>query len=75
MVSHLRTLISRQAQHVRWHPQAFLYSAVCISQCVIDGIMAQGHGMLTAKFDVASAYRNVVIHPDNCPLLGMQWHG
>ena len=37
--------------------------------------MAQGHGMLTAKFDVASAYRNVVIHPDNCPLLGMQWHG
>ena len=40
---------------------------------VIEGIMAQGHGMLIAKFDVA--YRNVVIHPDNHPLLGMQWHG
>ena len=26
-----------------------------------------------AKFDVASAYRNVAIHLDNCPLLGMQW--
>ena len=42
---------------------------------VIEGIMAQGHGMLIAKFDVASTYRNVVIHPDNRPLLGIQWHG
>ena len=33
---------------------------------VIEGIMAQGRGTLMAKFDVASAYRNV---------LGMQWHG
>ena len=28
-----------------------------------------------AKFYVASAYRNVTIHPDDRPLLGMQWRG
>ena len=28
-----------------------------------------------AKFDVASAYRNVAIHPDDHPLLGRQWRG
>ena len=28
-----------------------------------------------AKFDVASAYWNVAIHPDDRPLLGMQWCG
>ena len=27
------------------------------------------------KFDVASAYQNVAIHPDDHPLLGMQWGG
>ena len=26
-----------------------------------------------AKFDVASAYRYVAIHPQDCPLLGMKW--
>ena len=42
---------------------------------VIEGIMAQGHGTVMAKFDVASAYQDVAIHPDNRPLLGMQWCG
>ena len=42
---------------------------------VIEGIMARGRGTLMAKFDVASAYRNVAIHPDDRPLLGMQWRG
>ena len=28
-----------------------------------------------AKFDVASAYRNVAIHLDDRPLLGMKWRG
>ena len=42
---------------------------------VIEGIMAWGRGTLMAKFDVASAYRNVAIHPDDRPLLGMQWRG
>ena len=39
----------------------------------IDGIMARGCGTLMAKFDVASAYRNVAIHPLDRPLLGMKW--
>ena len=39
----------------------------------IDGIMSLGRGTLMAKFDVASTYRNVAIHPDDCPLLSMQW--
>ena len=39
----------------------------------INGIMARGHGTSLAKFDVASAYRNVAIHPLDRPLLGMKW--
>ena len=42
---------------------------------LIDGIMSLGRGTLMAKFDVASEYRNVAIHPDDRPLLGMQWCG
>ena len=41
----------------------------------INGIMARGHGTLLAKFDVASAYRNMAIHPLDRPLLGMKWQG
>ena len=37
--------------------------------------MARGRGTLMAKFDVASAYRNVAIHPQDRPLLGMRWRG
>ena len=36
----------------------------------IDGIMSLGRGTLMVKFDVASMYRNVAIHPDDGPLLG-----
>ena len=42
---------------------------------VIAGIMAHGRGTVMAKFDVASVYQNVSIHPNDRPLLGMQWHG
>ena len=28
-----------------------------------------------AKFNVANTYRNVTIHPEDRPLLGMQWRG
>ena len=38
----------------------------------IDGIMSLGRGTLMAKFDMASTYRNVAIHLDHRPLLGMQ---
>ena len=39
----------------------------------IAGVMSHGRGTLLAKFDVASAYRIVGIHPSNRPLLGMKW--
>ena len=75
MVSHPRPLISCQAQHERGHPKPTFTVQFASVDAVIVGIMAQGHGMLMAKFDMASAYTNVVIHPDDCPLFGMQWHG
>ncbi|KAL5477819.1 hypothetical protein EMCRGX_G024667 [Ephydatia muelleri] len=28
-----------------------------------------------AKLDIKSAYRIVTVHPDDCPLLGMEWEG
>ena len=39
----------------------------------IDGIMARGRGTLMAKFDVASAYRIIAVHPQDRYLLGMKW--
>ena len=41
----------------------------------IDGITTLGQGTLLTKFDIASAYWNVAIHPEDCPLLGMKWWG
>lgn len=32
-------------------------------------------GFLDAKVDIQDAYRNVPVHPDDCHLLGMEWHG
>ena len=37
----------------------------------IEGIMTLGRGTLMAKFDMATAYRNVAIHPEDRPLLGI----
>ena len=34
-----------------------------------------GRGAILAKLDVQSAYRNVLVHPDDRPLLGMEWNG
>ena len=34
-----------------------------------------GRRALIAKLDVESAYRIVPVHPDDCPLLGVQWQG
>ena len=36
-------------------------------------ICARGAGTLLSKFDVESAYRIVPVHPDDRPLLGMEW--
>ncbi len=33
-----------------------------------------GQGLLLAKLDVASAYRLVPVHPQDCLLFGIQWH-
>ena len=40
----------------------------------IDCIMARGRGTLMAKFDVASTYRIIAVHPQVRYLLGMKWH-
>jgi len=32
-------------------------------------------GTLLAKFDLKSSYRNVLVHPDDRWLLGMEWKG
>ena len=37
--------------------------------------MARGPGTLIVKFDVATAYHNNVLHPDDWYLLGMKWQG
>ena len=36
---------------------------------------ALGRGALIAKLDIESAYRIVPVHPDDRPLLGVQWQG
>ena len=34
-----------------------------------------GRGAILAKLDIESAYRNVPVHPEDRPLLGMEWEG
>lgn len=41
----------------------------------IEKIVELGRGALMAKVDVEHAYRNVPVHPDDRPLLGMTWNG
>ena len=36
-------------------------------------ILHKGKGTLLAKFDLESAYRILPVHPDDRPLLGMEW--
>ena len=38
-------------------------------------MMWQGRGVLMAKFDLKSAYRQVLVHPDDLWMLGMDWKG
>lgn len=40
---------------------------------LIVGVTSRGRGALMAKFDVASAYQNVGVYPEECCLLGMKW--
>lgn len=40
------------------------------------GILTKlGSGTLMAKIDISNAYRNIPVHPQDRPLLGMQWKG
>ena len=47
-------------------------SYISIDQ-VVDCILNLGTGSLMAKVDIAQAYRNVPVHPEDRPLLGMKW--
>ena len=42
---------------------------------LIRQLVQLGPDVLMAKLDIKSAYRNVPVHPQDCPLLGMQWEG
>ena len=42
---------------------------------VSQRVVALGRGALMAKVDIKSAYRLVPIHPEDRPLLGVQWAG
>ena len=40
---------------------------------IIKMVSKFGPGALMAKFDIESAYRNIVIHPSDRHLLGLKW--
>ena len=55
-------------------------SALCsLSYISVDTVAAVitslGQGTLLAKIDVQAAYRLIPVHPDNRPLLGIEWKG
>ena len=42
---------------------------------VVARIVQLGRNTIMAKMDIKQAYRNIPIHPADCPLLGMRWDG
>lgn len=38
-------------------------------------ILEKGRGSLLGKMDIRQAYRNIPVHLDDRPLLGMEWDG
>ena len=42
---------------------------------IASAILSLGPGSLLAKSDVKHAYRQIPVHPDDRPLLGMRWQG
>jgi hypothetical protein len=42
---------------------------------IAGAVFRAGRGALVAKSDVQHAYRQVPVHPDDRPLLGMRWQG
>ena len=43
------------------------------TDAVVDCILRFEPGALLAKIDIKQAYRNIPVHPDDRPLLGMLW--
>ena len=54
-------------------PKALFSIQYVTVEAFINDITARDRGTLLAKFNVASTYRNVAIHPVDRPLLGMKW--
>ena len=42
---------------------------------VMNCILVLGRGSLMAKMDIKQAYRNIPVHPEDQPLLGVKWTG
>ena len=42
---------------------------------IAEAVFWVGRGALVAKSDVQHAYRQIPVHPDDRPLLGMRWQG
>ena len=47
---------------------------VSVDDIVVE-VGHRGRGTLLAKMDIKQAYRNIPVHPDDRPLLAMQWQG
>ena len=42
---------------------------------VVARVLILGRGTLLAKMDICQAYRNIPVHPQDQPLLGVEWKG
>ncbi len=42
---------------------------------ITSRILGEGRGTLLGKMDIQQAYRNIPVHPEDRPLLGMEWEG
>ena len=57
---------------IDWDLYSITYTSI---DNAVSFIQALGPGCLLAKLDLREAYRAVPVHPQNCPLLAMQWEG
>ena len=55
-------------------PELCSLSYVSVDQ-VAEISARYGKGALLAKIDIESAYRLIPVHPEDCPLQAMEWHG
>ena len=50
------------------------FSYVSVAE-IASAVLSLGRGALLAKSDVKHAYRQIPVHPEDRPLLGMKWEG